>query len=165
VAIYCYDFFFRLERNHWHNYYLNIIYDEKNLTNIFFIFCFWFCPYIVQLIQASSLCTKVVASCTEVHCPTHCEKYARGAKVLKASCAFYNLCTCVMDRQPPGEIAPCDIGLGLCDSKCPYDCCNHQCKLKYPNTGLGGCVEAYNHNFCMCHYYRWLTEFILNSYK
>ncbi|CAI8583428.1 unnamed protein product [Vicia faba] len=111
--------------------------------------------FTVQFIQIDGECTKVVGNCAAADCTAHCNSYARGVSVLKASCEFLNLCTCTFDRPPPGEPTPnCDIGLGLCTNDCNYDCCDKKCKTSFPNSGQGTCIIAFDRDLCMCSYNR-----------
>ncbi|XP_045797710.1 defensin-like protein 183 [Trifolium pratense] len=109
----------------------------------------------VQLIQVEGECTKVVGDCGAANCASHCNSYARGARVLGSSCSFNNLCTCTFDRPPPGSEQPaCDVGMGLCTRDCQDDCCNNKCVSRFTKTGHGSCVDAFNMILCLCSYNR-----------
>ncbi|XP_058753165.1 defensin-like protein 183 [Vicia villosa] len=122
--------------------------------------CFYFFTILVlflagQLIQVKGECTKIVGRCDAEDCSAHCNSYAKGVIVLGTSCSFLNLCTCTFDRPPPGEPTPtCVIGMGVCTNDCNYDCCNKMCQSRYPKTGSGTCILAFDQDLCMCSYNR-----------
>ncbi|XP_058753160.1 defensin-like protein 183 [Vicia villosa] len=119
-------------------------------------FCFFailVLVFAVQCIEIDGECTKIVGNCAKAECTAHCNSYARGVRVLKASCSYFNLCTCTFDRPPPGETV-CVIGMGVCTNDCNYECCNNKCQKSYPNTGRGTCVNAWEHDLCLCSYSR-----------
>jgi len=122
------------------------------LTGFYFIF---FSKYTVQLIQVEGNCTKILGSCADVNCPYTCTRiYEKHARVLGSSCAFYNLCTCTLDKSPPNDTPKqCSIGLGLCNSTCNDDCCNAKCVKKYNSPdGAGACLKIDGQNYCLCLY-------------
>ncbi|WJX28211.1 hypothetical protein P8452_16959 [Trifolium repens] len=109
----------------------------------------------VQLIQVKGgVCTKLVAGCAYEDCNNACKSYAKDVKLYAATCYFFNVCICVMDRLPPGGVDHiCDLPQGLCSNTCDSICCNARCKKLYPDKeSIGGCFQEYDHNFCMCKY-------------
>lgn len=125
------------------------------MSLIFVVFSFW--AYIVQLIEGADIsCTKMIGKCSdEEDCASQCNNYVRGVRVLGWSCSFFEICTCTFDRPIVTKQPTCEVGMGLCGHDCDNGCCNLKCFAKYPDTGVGHCVQAVNKNLCICYYNRW----------
>ncbi|KAI5446027.1 defensin-like protein 183 [Lathyrus oleraceus] len=127
----------------------------NQISKSFCFFAVFVLVFAVHLIQIDGQCTKLVGNCAKSDCSAHCNSYAKGVRVLKASCSYLNLCTCTFDRPPPGEPTPtCVIGMGVCKDDCNDACCNQKCQKTYPKTGTGTCVYAWEMNLCLCSYNR-----------
>ncbi|XP_058753155.1 defensin-like protein 183 [Vicia villosa] len=128
----------------------------NQMSKSFCFFAILVLVFAVQCIKIDGECTKIMGTCGKADCMPHCIKYARGVvRVLKASCSYFNLCTCTLDRPPPRE-PTCTIVMGACTNDCNTECCNNKCQKSYPNTGSGACVDAWeqNINLCLCSYNR-----------
>ncbi|XP_058753163.1 putative defensin-like protein 180 [Vicia villosa] len=111
--------------------------------------------FAVQFIQIDGECSVLVGDCKMLDCTAHCNFFAKGVRVLKASCSYLHLCMCTFDRPPPGgPESPCDVVLGVCTNDCNYECCDKKCKASFPNTGSGTCLEFFGQDLCLCSYKR-----------
>ncbi|CAL5184536.1 unnamed protein product [Lathyrus oleraceus] len=111
--------------------------------------------FAVNFIEIDGECTKLVGNCETSNCNAICNTYAKGVRVLNASCSALHLCTCTFDRPPPGgPTPPCDLVLGVCTNSCNYECCDKKCKASFPKTGSGTCIIAFERDLCMCSYNR-----------